>query len=53
MNYNEIGKYLEATFGGNEFVVYTARQMKELLETDNPNVGTKIVKTTANMWVKM
>lgn len=53
MNYNEIGKYLEATFGGNEFVVYTARQTKELLETNNPNVGTKIVKTTANMWVQM
>lgn len=53
MNYNEIGKYLEATFGGNEFVIYTARQTKELLETNCPNVGTKIVKTTANLWVKI
>lgn len=53
MNYNEVGKYLEETFGGTEFVLYTPKQAQKLFETDNPNVGTRIVKTTANIWVKM
>ena len=53
MNYNEIGKFLEKAFGGTEFWVYSPKQAKKMFETDNPNVGTRLVKTSANMWVKM
>ena len=51
MNYNEIGKYLEKQFGGTEFFVYSAKDVKKLLTGSEPNVGTRIMKTCANMWV--
>lgn len=53
MKYNNIGKFLENVLGSTEFTLYSPKELEKMITQKQTNCGTRIVKTSAGLWVKL